>query len=123
MHCLDTSAAIEILRGSEKGREIKELLSDDAFITAFSVHELFVGTHSSQSKTLEEFLKNFEVLDYNSECASKSAAIERSLSRQGKKINVIDVLIAGICMNASRTLISTDNDFRKINGLDVKIID
>ena len=108
MHCLDTSALIELLRGSKKGGKVKELLEDSLSTTALSVHELLIGVGDNEAEIVEDFLKGFEILSYDVGGASKSAAIEMSLSRQGKKINVIDVLIAGICMNASRTLISTD---------------
>lgn len=122
MQCLDTSAAIEILRGSEKGREIKELLSGNIFITTFSAHELFVGASDGQLQIIEDFLKSFEVLAYSSECAAKSSGIEKSLSKQGKKINLVDVFIAGICMANNCTLITTDSDFKSVKGLDVKVI-
>lgn len=122
MQCLDSSALIELLVGSEKGRKIKEMLSDIIFMTSFSVHELFVGTADKELTMMQDFLKGFEVLPYNVECAIKSPAIEKALSKQGKKINIIDVFIASICINSNKMLITTDKDFKHIKGLDVKII-
>lgn len=121
MQCLDSSAAIEILKGSEKGRKIKEMLSGSICITAFSIHELYVGAQD-KLKLIEDFLQGFEVLGYDMESAIKSSQIEKSLSVQGKKINIVDAFIAGICITNNKTLITTDRDFSKISGLDVKVI-
>ena len=122
MQCLDSSAAIELLRGSEKGRRIKELLSDSVFITAFSVHELLAGLRNSELKTVEDFIRGLEILSYDAVCAIRSSAIEKSLSKRGRKINIVDVFIASICINNNKTLITTDKDFAHIKELEAKII-
>ncbi len=120
--CLDSSAIIDILSGSERGRRIKEVLTENIAITSFSVHELLVGS-DGKKKVIEDFLEGFDVLSYDAGCAAKSSDIEKSLSRQGRKINIIDIFIASICIKNSKMLVTSDKGFAGIKELDAEIVE
>ena len=122
MYCLDTSALIELLRGSERGTRIKELLTGPASVTAFSVHELRGGARSGTTTVVDEFLEEFEIISYDAACARASAALEKALAKAGRSIGIIDTLIAGTCVAKHATLVTVDNDFKNVPELSVVVI-
>jgi predicted nucleic acid-binding protein len=116
MIVLDTSAAIELLCGSEIGRKIQEMTSDDEIvITAHTVHELLLG----EDDVVLEFISNTRVLPYDGDSAVASARIERGLSRKGRMVNRMDILIAGVCVAQKARIIAVDKDFSRIPGIDM----
>ena len=51
-----------------------------------------------------------------------SAAIEKELAKSGNKINLSDILIAGICKKHNWAIVTLDEDFAKVNGLNVIVL-
>jgi len=119
MIVLDTSAAIELLSGSEAGGRVKKLTTDDEIvITSLTVHELLLG----EDKAVIEFIRNTRVLPYDATAAAESAHMELELSRKGRLVNKMDILIAGVCAANKARIISIDSDFSRIPGIDATII-
>jgi predicted nucleic acid-binding protein len=119
MIVLDTSAAIELLCGSGVGRRIRELTADDEIvITAHTVHELLLG----EDDAVVEFIRNTRVLPYDGDAAAASARIERELSRKGRMVNRMDILIAGVCAAQKARILAVDNDFDRIPGINATVI-
>ncbi len=122
MLILDTSAAIEILKATEKGNEIKKHLENqEASITAFTVHELMMGVRESEITKTQAFLTSIKIFDFDTVSAIESAKIEKQLISKGKKIEESDVFIAGICLSNNSKLITLDKDFLEVKDLDVKV--
>jgi predicted nucleic acid-binding protein len=123
MIILDTSAIIEILKGTEAGRKINQLtLNNETAITAFSTHELLVGARASEIPQLYGFLASLEAWGFDSASALESSRIKKELSGKGKSIGDIDIFIAGICMSNNAKLITLDKDFEPIEGLNVVVL-
>ena len=121
MHVYDSSAIIELLEGTPKGELIaKELSHTLVRITPITVHEILAGAKDDlHQELLKSLLETFSILRFGFEEADVSAKIERSLSKEKKKINDADLFIAAICFQNDATLVTCDRDFRKIDGLDV----
>ncbi len=121
MIVLDSSALIHILRGTEKGKEIKKMLETETYATtAFSVHEILVGY--KERETIMSFFKSIAILPFNVEASLKSVEIEDALKKKGKLMAKIDLFIASICIVHNLSFVTTDNDFKNIAELKLTII-
>ena len=116
MIILDSSAIINLLRGTEKGKTIKNALKNENYATtAFCVHEVLIG--SEEKEALMSFFKSISVLSFDAEASFKSIEIENTLRKKGKLIGKIDLFIASICVVHNMQLMTTDNDFKNIPDL------
>ena len=122
-YCLDTSAFIEVLYSTDKGKKIQNITKDESIIlTVFTLHELFVGMKEKEIEKIEKFLKLASVAEFSKECALHSSVIEKYLRAKGKLVNKIDILIAGICLHRNYHLITCDHDFENIKGIQTTIV-
>ena len=117
MIVFDTSALIDLFRGSEK---IREFVSDDAATTMISCYEIFAGINHRRSEREEQFFRRFfsgiEILEFDMRAAEKAGLIMGQLLIQGTPVNTLDVLIAGTAItNGAERLLSRDRDFEKIS--------
>lgn len=90
-----------------------------AVTTSLSVHELFSGASGKKELVIRGLLGGIEVLPFTQKDAEISGKISNKLAKQGKMINKIDILIAGICLSKNATLVTLDNDFKKIPELKI----
>ncbi len=126
MIVLDTSALIDLFRGSD---EIRRAIGGDVASTVVNYHEIFVGIKHHKAKAEERFFRRFfsdiKILDLDLTAAERSSEIMGRLLTLGISVNAIDVLIAGIAVaNGAETLITRDRDFEsiaKVTELNIKI--
>lgn len=122
MYCLDTSAVLEMMYGTQKGDQITtHIKGHPLFIPSFVIHELLVGLKEREQEQLSLFFRDVTILAYDENAAQKSAELQKTLKASGSLINNVDIFIAAICFVHGMTLLSCDNDFRKIKGFDVII--
>ncbi len=117
MIVLDTSALIDLFRGSD---QIREFVGEDAATTIISCYEIFAGINHRRSEGEEQFSRRFfagmEILDFEIRAAEKAGVIMGHLLSRGTPVNTLDVLIAGTAItNGAERLISRDRDFEKIS--------
>ncbi|MBI2675686.1 MAG: type II toxin-antitoxin system VapC family toxin [Candidatus Aenigmarchaeota archaeon] len=123
MIVLDTSAVIEVLKGSQKGEKIADLIgADETAVTAFSVYEMLVGAKSNEIPKIEAFFNSVRILSFNHIAALESARLEMELKAKGRMIEKVDIFISSICIASNSRLITLDNDFREIENLEVEIV-
>lgn len=116
MIVLDSSALIHLLRGTEKGKEIKKTLENEIYATtSFSVHEVLIG--SREKEVLMGFFKSIPILPFDLESSLKTVEIENTLKKKGKLMAKIDLFIASICVAHNLSFITTDCDFKNISEL------
>lgn len=123
MVCLDTNAVIELIRGNLKVLELLEQQPDNTLsITAVTRYELLKHSNLDKKKAAANVIKNFLILPFDEEASNRAAAIYEKLRLKGSLINENDILIAGTTLSANETLITTDKDFEKVEGLKTMII-
>ena len=123
MYILDSSAIIEIIHGSEKGKKVLDIIkSSPVATTVFSIYEVFMGVKEKYRNMTLDFFANLPILIFTRADALQSIEIDKDLERAGKKINLLDTFIAAICTINKQTLITFDNHFDNIKRLDVKIV-
>lgn len=119
-YILDTSAIIEILRKTERGKRIAEKIRGNEIATSvFSVYELLMGLNKGEQIT--ELVNTIPSIAFEAQDAQKSSSVHRDLLRKGKPINLIDMFIASMALNRSLHIITCDRDFEKIAGLKMDI--
>ena len=123
MIVLDTSAIIELIDGTEKGRKVEELIKDDAVcVSVVAVNEFLCGGSVNSKKIFHELLATTRILVFDERAAYKSVFVEESLNKKGKPIGKLDCFIAAICLVHNLPLISCDKDFKNVDGLKVILV-
>jgi len=123
MRVLDTSALIEVMHGTDKGKLVMDKLENEqAAMTSLNVFEIFRNLKPAETAVFRNLLSGINILDFDSAAALESVRIEKELANTGEKIGILDVLIAGICKKHSSTLITADRDFAKIKGLKTVVL-
>lgn len=123
MYCLDTSAVLELMYGTLRGKKILETVDTASIIiSSFTVYELLNGLKEQERESVEQFLKDVHTISFDVNAAKKSSSVRRELKTKGSLINELDILIAGVCLAHNLTLITKDNDFKKIISLNSIIL-
>ena len=130
MICLDSSFIIDILKKKPEAIEtFHNIKLDFPVTTLINVYELVSGIYRTKDKKYEEhiqvleiFLEDVKVLTLDRTSIFKAAEICAELSEQGKIIEDLDILVAGICLSHGCTRIATKNikHFSRIKGLKVE---
>lgn len=115
--CLDTDACIAII--NKKGPYqslLDKLLYSRVFISTISLFELFLRT--SNIEPVEKFIKDLEILDFNSTSARKASEVRKTLKSEGKEIEIRDLFIASTSIVNDCTLATLNiKDFKNIKDL------
>ncbi len=120
---LDTNAVIAYREGIS---EVCKLV-DDAdviFLPVTVIGELLYGAlNSTKTKNNEKFVHKFVeyslVMQIDESVAARYAKVRFDLKRRGNPIPENDIWIAAACLVPEVTLISRDNHFRLVPGLNV----
>ena len=127
-YMLDTNICIYIIKN--KPLSVKEKLSlispEDICLSSITVSELFYGVEKSQypqknRKALENFLINFNIMDYGYEASEAYGKIRAYLEKTGNIIGAMDLMIAAHALSL-KTILVTNNikEFRKVEGLKIE---
>lgn len=127
---LDTSFIIDLLKGKEEIQDwIDKFDSGEEIpiLNPITAMELWEGAHLSDRtddelekiRTLLEGLtpENFDVED-----GKISGKINAALTKKGRTIDLEDVMIAAISLNAEQTILTRNSEhFKRVEGTEVEI--
>jgi tRNA(fMet)-specific endonuclease VapC len=116
----DTDLVIDFLRGSGAGADLIEssLRSGVLRFTAVTAFELRLGSDLLRRRRLVEAMLKRRTLPLDLGSALLAGEIFTRLERDGDRIGVQDVLIAGICQRYGLPLATRNVDhFRRVRGL------
>ena len=119
---LDTSILIEIENNNKEIiQKIEQLCPpSNIFITFFSYCEFYFGiiekSEKNKSKALER-LSEYKLINTTEKSAITFCEILHDLKKRGEMIPEFDILIASLVIDNNLTLITSDNDFKKIKEL------
>lgn len=117
---LDSSVIIHLLKGTEKGKLIRDNFNEEiTATTSLCVHETLFGTKQREREATLSFIEELEVMPYDKNAALKSVEIEESLYKKGRPINKLDILIASACLIHNLSLLTTDEGYTHIENLKV----
>lgn len=114
---LDTSIFVDCLRKNvvSSSRTVLESLGDEntGFISTITVAELSVGAHLAQRKDALEktldLLEIIEIIDLDTNIATKAGEIYASLVKEGKMVELNDCMIAATALYLGINEIVTRN--------------
>lgn len=95
----------------------------DIFISSITLAEMFYGIENSAQKELNlrlmgDFISNFGVLDFTSECAAGYGKIRLEMKNKNRRIGDMDMLIAAVALSNDLVLVTNnEKDFKDISEL------
>ena len=124
---MDTSLIIPFLKGSpeavQKMREIS-IREGRIVVTIITAYEILKGAYLSSDreynlKNAKAALSSMQVLDLSPEACEEASRIFCELKKSGKMISEFDILIAAIAKTNGEAILSLDQHFRSIKGIDL----
>ncbi|AAB89764.1 MULTISPECIES: type II toxin-antitoxin system VapC family toxin [Archaeoglobus] len=125
MFCLETTFLIDLLRGRDEALKFYAKIRDSKlYTTSISAWELLRGPKligkDKEFEVAVELLESLDVLPFSFNSAKIAVEIEKDLREKGMEVNLIDVLIASVAMEHSLKLVTRDEHFSRIKGLEVE---
>lgn len=115
-HFLDTSFLIDLIDDRDDAIELHDELAGEETTGTICVYELAKVADFAPSS----LFAGKEVLALSSEDAAAAGEVYRELSQEGTPIGEMDALVAGIVRNRSLTLVTRDEHFRLVDGLETR---
>ena len=117
--CLDTDACIAIInRKGNYQNLLNKILYSRIFISTVSLFELFL--RKTNIDQIENFIKDFEILNFDSTSARIASEILKTLTSESKLIEIRDLFIASTAIANDCTLATFNiKDFKKIKDLKI----
>lgn len=123
MKLLDTSAWVEYFKGSEKGRKVASFLEEEpCFTCALTLAEIsrwFVENNHDIDFAVEQIKQNSVLIMFEEKVLVEAGKNYPSLRKISKAISMIDVIIFITAYFHELTLITTDSDFRNLQGVEM----
>ena len=124
---LDTDLLIALLKGQTDANEAMQRLDengDRVATTIITAYELLRGAHISSKPErnlaeVQKLLSDVDVLDLTLQACEEASKIYRDLRRAGGLIGEFDVLIAAIARTHGETVMTRDEHFNLIRGINV----
>jgi tRNA(fMet)-specific endonuclease VapC len=127
IYLLDTNICVyAIKRRPQVLRRLQERSPDDFAVSAITVAELRFGAAKSSRptetrRTVDAFLKPFEVLPFGNEAASEYALLRLALEREGRPIGERDLLIAATAKSLGLIVVTHNvREFSRVPDLKVE---
>ncbi len=121
---MDTSAIISYVNGD--GRVLQEMEKAESVCTSsLCAYETLVG--SQDEVKVERLVAALTPLPFTFRDSRRAAAIYAKISKSGRKVNVMDVLICSQAVERGLAVLTGDKDFAKIRdaskqGFDIILI-
>jgi|SRR3989344_8720838 len=119
---IDSSAIIHLLNGTLKGKEIEQYIAEITSTSAVCVHEVLSGATQSERSTIADLFRGLEILPFDCSAAQMSPEIKKRIIKAGKTIGELDVFIAATALAHNIPLLTTDKDFKNVEGLQVVLV-
>lgn len=124
MIAFDTTFLLDYLDGESDAKEFLEEREDKPFFApALSLFEVYRGAaRTGGRETVEQVasaLNWAEPLHLTDATAREAALVEAELLDDGNRINLGDVLVAGVCRHNGARLVTHDEHFDRVDDLTV----
>jgi tRNA(fMet)-specific endonuclease VapC len=126
-YLLDTSWIVGHLRGTlQIVSRIQEFYEKGLAVSIVSVAELYEGVFRSNQpdaneESLKDFLSTVTVLGITEDVAKRYGEERSKLLHTGNLIGALDLLIAATARTHDLVLLTSDQDFTRIEGLNVRL--
>jgi tRNA(fMet)-specific endonuclease VapC len=121
--CLDTSALIAYLRGTQPMADAVERAVKECtcFVTAITVYELLFGVTRARKQIGDESLLSvMSIVPFDEVAARRAALLHNQLISSNADIGIKDVFIAAICLGRALPILTrNEQHFARVSGLEV----
>lgn len=118
---LDTSAWVEYFKGTKEGEKVKSIIKNNViYICPITIAELSNWCYKNNKDPVEyiKIIKNLSTyLELSEEILNLSGKIYYRLRKKNKKIGLIDCIIYTTAQIHGLELITKDNDFKNLPGV------
>ena len=118
---MDSSAWIEYLRGTERGKKIKEAMTGELYTPALVVTEVIA--HMDKTNEGDDAYRAIATLSIimvaNAQLALDAARFYRVLRKKNSKFSYGDAHVVATAHALEGTIITCDTDFRNVPGAKV----
>ena len=120
---LETSFLIDMMKGQpEVAALVKEIdrSGETVYLPSPALFELWLGAgRSSRSRKeiqkIESLVESFDVLVLTDEDAREAGLMQARLSKTGRGMGTVDVLLAGMARQRGESLVTGDRDFSAVS--------
>lgn len=127
MACLDTTFLVDLLRGKEDIRNLKDELSkteSSLAVASPSIMELWLGAcqakaSEQEKEKINQLLLSLEILSLDENSAKEAGEIEAELLNKGQIIEIEDIMTAAIAKMNGEKVVTRDGHYARIPGLKV----
>ena len=129
MICLDSTFLIDFLRNESFAvKKVSELKDEVLVTTTINIFEVMFGLHilkgdvSKKWGSFKYLIDNLDVFNLDLESSFNASKIASDLVKEGKEINAMDCLVAGIMlMNNCNMIVTRDKEyFNRVKGIKVE---
>jgi len=115
---LDSSAIVDLLRGGQKGDNIQHLLEGKKLLTSVICYcEVLNQSEGPRQAQAKSFMSSLLVLPVTVSDGDVAEQMQYSCRKSGGHVRTMDCLVAATAFNHGATLVATDSDFERIDGL------
>jgi len=124
MIAFDTSFLLDYLDGDPAAAAyLEEHQNKPFYAPALALFEVYRGAaRASGREEVNHAVSGLDWLDplpLDDPAAQEAALIEAELLDSGERVNLGDTLIAGVCRHHGARVVTRDDHFERVNGLDV----
>jgi tRNA(fMet)-specific endonuclease VapC len=121
---IDTNIVIKLLNGDQKTIDMFDIL-ENIKISSITAGELYYGAQKSSRvkenmELFNGFLSEYPILEVDERVSHVYGEVKTKLVKAGINIPENDIWIAATAISNELTLITYDEHFKKIDGLDAK---
>lgn len=126
MIALDTSFLLDYLDGVDSAAAYLDRRRDRPFFApSLALFEVYRGAaRSSGPEGIEQAATALEWVDplpLDEPAVREAALVEAELLDAGERINLGETLIAGVCRHHGARIVTRDDHFERVSGLDVDV--
>lgn len=126
---LETSFVIDFLQGDDDAVSKMQSLVDQNIpyeITSPTIFELWgglqnLGAPEKEQQKILSLMQGIAVFPLDEESAKIAGTIDGQLAKKGLTINTEDSMIAGIAIKNNKKVLTRDQHFDRIEGLNVEV--
>lgn len=127
MPVLDTSFLVDLMRGEEEALDALARIEEeyrDLSTTVINLLELFRGAYLSERREeniakVMEIVENFDAIGIAWDTYPIYGTLSAALKEKGISVNEFDVVIAALVLETDGIIVTRDQHFRNIPGLEV----
>lgn len=123
MKLLDSSFCADFLRGRESARDYRLDNRDESLVlTSIGHYELYHGAlkEGRAPVLVDDDLPWVESMDFERSHAREAATIRQELEADGRRLQHPDMMLAGAARSLDVPVVTADEGFERVEGLDVE---